>query len=286
MMDQSIINYSLIAKAIDYLDKNFRDQSSLDDVAQAIHLSPYHFQRLFKEWVGVSPKKFLQYTSVEYAKSLLMESKKSLSETAFSTDLSRTTRLHDLFVKIEGLTPAKYKNNGADLLIYYSMQQSPFGSILIASTQIGICYLEFEDDLCKGLENLKKRFKHSQLREGTDENQQKALRIFRADWSNIDEIKLHLKGTDFQIKVWNTLLAVPYGKLITYGRLAKEIGNPSAARAVGTAVGANPIAYLIPCHRVIQASGMSGGYKWNPIRKKIMIGWEGVNGFQKINVNE
>lgn len=275
-MKQKTIDYGRIAKAIDYIEMNFRDQPSLDDVAEAIHLSPYHFQRLFKEWVGVSPKKFLQYTSVEYAKSLLMESKKSISETAFLTGLSGTSRLHDLFVKIESMNPAEYKNEGVDLMIHYSMEQSPFGSILIASTSIGICHLEFEDDLDLAVKNLQKQFKHSQLREGTDDNQQRALGIFKSDWNNLDEIKLHLKGTAFQIKVWKALLSIPSGQLTTYGRLATQIGNPKAARAVGTAIGSNPVAYLIPCHRVIQASGIYGGYKWNPIRKKVMIGWEGV----------
>jgi len=276
MTTQSNIHYNRIAEAIEYISSNFRLQPNLDEVAAQVHLSPAHFQRLFTEWAGTSPKKFLQYISVEHAKKILEKERATLFDTAYETGLSSTSRLHDLFVNIEGMTPAEYKNGGKNLSINYSFAQSPFGSLIVASTAKGVCYMAFEEEEDKALNNLKSKFPNAAFRQMLDLTQQNALFIFQNDWSRLPEIKLHLKGTDFQLKVWEALLKIPMGQLSTYGSIAGNIGNPKASRAVGTAIGHNPVAFLIPCHRVIQSTGMFGGYMWGATRKTAIIGWEGV----------
>lgn len=274
MNEQEQINYNRIATAIDYIKTNFKTQPNLDEVAEKVHLSPFHFQRLFSEWAGTSPKKFLQYISVEHAKKILTDSQSTLFDTAYETGLSGTSRLHDLFVNIEGMTPAEYKNGGKNLSINYSYAESPFGNIIVASTSKGVCYMAFNELEERGLENLTSKFPNALFNRKLDLLQQNALFIFQNDWSKLPEIKLHLKGTDFQLKVWETLLKIPMGQLSTYGSIAKKIENPSASRAVGTAIGSNPIAFLIPCHRVIQSTGHFGGYMWGNTRKTAIIGWE------------
>lgn len=267
-------NYYRIAQAIAYIQANFKSQPNLDEVAEAVHLSPFHFQRLFTEWAGTSPKKFLQYISVQYAKSLLTERQATLFDTTVQIGLSSTSRLHDLFVKMEGMTPADFKNGGENLTINYSFNSSPFGEILVASTEKGICQMTFVETEENTLLDLKSRFPKAKYIQKTDENQQNALGLFQKDWNQPNQIKLHLKGTEFQLKVWQCLLEIPMGKLKTYGTIASQIDSPGAARAVGTAIGSNPIAYLIPCHRVIQATGHIGDYMWGTTRKTAMIGWE------------
>ncbi|MBC7867102.1 MAG: methylated-DNA--[protein]-cysteine S-methyltransferase [Gloeobacteraceae cyanobacterium ES-bin-316] len=274
MNEQQYINYHRIAEAIDYIKSNFKQQPSLDVIASKVNVSPFHFQRLFSEWAGTSPKKFLQYISVEHAKKLLTDNQATLFDTALETGLSGTGRLHDLFINIEGMTPAEYKNGGKDLFINYSFAESPFGNLMVASTQKGLCHMAFEDDEEKGLNNLNAIFPKATCKRRLDLIQQNALFIFQNDWSRLPEIKLHLKGTDFQVKVWEALLKIPMGQLASYGNIAEKIGNPNASRAVGTAIGSNPVAYLIPCHRVIQSNGNIGGYMWGKTRKTAMIGWE------------
>lgn len=274
MKTQEEINYQRIAEAIDYIKQHFKQQPNLDEVAEKVHLSPFHFQRLFSEWAGTTPKKFLQYVSLQHAKSLLNKQQATLFDTAFDTGLSGTSRLHDLFVKIEGMTPAEYKNGGKNLVINYSFSQSIFGQIIIASTHKGICYIAFYEDEHKAFNLLVDKFPNASFIAKKDDFQEQALLIFHKDWNKINEIKLHLKGTDFQLKVWEALLKIPLGKLSTYGQLAMEIGSPNASRAVGTAIGSNLIAFLIPCHRVIQSSGNFGGYMWGNTRKTAIIGWE------------
>ncbi|WP_142018108.1 MULTISPECIES: bifunctional helix-turn-helix domain-containing protein/methylated-DNA--[protein]-cysteine S-methyltransferase [Chryseobacterium] len=275
MSTQSQIDYNRIAKAIEYIQRNFRLQPSLEEVAENIHLSPAHFQKIFTDWAGTSPKKFLQFISLEHAKNLLKEEKASLFDTAYETGFSSTSRLHDLFVKIEGMSPAEYKNGGKSLNIHYSFSESPFGTLLAASTEKGICYMAFEDDKEKAFGELKQKFPNASFIEKQDALQKNALSIFDKDWTQLNTIKLHLKGTDFQLKVWESLLTIPMGKLSTYGTLAEKIGNPKAYRAVGTAIGSNPVAFLIPCHRVIQSTGHLGGYRWGSDRKQLIVGWEG-----------
>lgn len=277
MNDQANINYGRVAAAIDYIRENFRSQPDLDEIAEKVHLSPFHFQRLFTEWAGTSPKKFLQYISIAHARKMLKEEQATLFETAYETGLSGTSRLHDLFVQIEGMTPAEYRNGGKSLVINYSFAESPFGNILVASTTKGICYMAFTDDTEQAFEALHSQFPLAQFRQVVDMIQQNALYIFTQDWKNLGQVKLHLKGTDFQLRVWETLLKIPMGRLATYGTIAQQIAQPHAARAVGTAIGSNPVAYLIPCHRVIQSTGIFGGYMWGPTRKTAIIGWEAAH---------
>jgi AraC family transcriptional regulator, regulatory protein of adaptative response / methylated-DNA-[protein]-cysteine methyltransferase len=274
VINQKQIDYTRVAQAIAYIKENFKDQPSLGDVATAVNLSPFHFQRLFSGWAGVSPKKFMQYTSIEYAKSLLKDEQSTLLDTAYETGLSGTSRLHDLFVNIEGMTPGEFKNGGVNLEINYCFAETPFGKLIVASTDKGICYIAFEEDEAQALMTLKHRFPNAVYHQKLDKFQQNALRIFQKDWSRLDKIRLHLNGTPFQLKVWESLLKIPSGRLTTYGGIAKNIGEPKASRAVGTAIGNNPVAFLIPCHRVIQASGNIGGYKWGTTRKSAIIGWE------------
>jgi len=273
-MKDTTYHYNKVAEAIQYLDEHFKEQPSLEEIAKHIHLSSFHFQRLFKEWVGISPNKYLQFLSVNYAKSKLQYNTHTVFDTALDTGLSGTGRLHDLFVNIEGMTPGEYKNEGKNLHINYSFVGSPFGNILVASTHKGICFMAFVENTESGLVELKKQFPKANYYPKMDKFQEDSSSIFRNDWSCLPKIKLHLKGTDFQLKVWEALLSIPQGNLTTYGKIAHQIDRPKASRAVGTAIGHNPIAYLIPCHRVIQSSGNTGGYRWNPIRKKAIIGWE------------
>ena len=274
MADQQQINYGRIAQAIDYIKHHFKDQPSLEDIAGAVNLSPFHFQRLFTDWAGVSPKKFIQYLSVEYAKKLLKNEQPSLLEAAHQVGLSGASRLHDLFINIEGMTPGEFKNGGEKLCINYCFAESPFGKLIVASTSKGVCHLFFEEDEEQALLQLKQRFPNAQYHQVVDKFQQDALFIFQNDWQQLDRIKLHLKGSEFQLKVWEALLTIPIGGLTTYGHLAEQINRPKASRAVGTAIGSNPVAFLIPCHRVIQGTGKLGGYMWGTTRKSAIIGWE------------
>ncbi|NTD99984.1 methylated-DNA--[protein]-cysteine S-methyltransferase [Agrobacterium tumefaciens] len=274
MKTQEEINYYRIADAIKYIQLNFKNQPSLEELAEKANLSPYHFQRLFSEWAGTIPKRFLQYISIGYAKKCLKENQASLFETALETGLSGTSRLHDLFVNIEGMTPGEYKNGGANLNVNYSFAETPFGNIIVAATPKGICHLVFVEDEQIALEQLISKFPAANFHHQLDSIQQNALFIFQNDWTTLQEIKLHLKGTDFQLKVWETLLKIPFGKLSTYGSIANKLENPKACRAVGTAIGDNPVAFLIPCHRVIQSSGALGDYHWGTERKMAIIGWE------------
>lgn len=272
MNTQENLNYARIAEAIEYIRENFRSQPELENVAKKMCLSPAHFQRLFTAWAGVSPKKFLQYISIEYAKKVLKEC--TISDVAYQTGLSGTSRLYDLFINIEGMTPGEYKNGGEGLSINYSLVESPFGDILVAATPKGICHMAFTDDLKEAFNLLQEKFPNARYFQTVDTIQQNALFIFTQDWNKLGEIKLHLKGTDFQLKVWNALLKIPMGRLTTYGDIASKLNNSKASRAVGTAIGNNPVAFLIPCHRVIRSSGELGGYRWGFTRKAAIIGWE------------
>lgn len=273
-MQQHDIDYARIAAAINFIKDHLQDQPSLDEIATAVQLSPFHFQKLFTEWAGVSPKKFMQYLTLEYAKSLLRNADATLLDTAHATGLSGTSRLHDLFISLEGMTPGEFKNGGTGLQINYHFAESPFGQLIVASTHKGICHLFFVTDKQQAIDNLIARFPKASFKNTTDKLQQDALSFFQKDWHQPDKIKLHLSGSPFQLKVWESLLKVPMGALVTYGTIAKNIDKPSATRAVGTAIGSNPIAFLIPCHRVIQNTGRLGGYMWGETRKSAIIGWE------------
>ena len=265
-------DYERIKKAIEFIQSNFQQQPDLDAVAKEVYLSPFHFQRLFKDWAGVSPKKFLQYISLQHAKKLLQHH--TVTDAAYETGLSGSSRLHDLFISIEGMTPGEFKNGGEQLQINYSFAETPFGNIIVASTAKGICHLAFADDEKDALQQLQSQFPNARFKQVVDTIQQNALFIFTQDWKDLSKIKLHLKGTPFQIKVWEALLKIPMGDVSTYLTIANTINNPNASRAVGSAIGDNPVAFLIPCHRVIRSTGDFGQYHWGSIRKTAMIGWE------------
>ena len=266
-------DYERIATAILFIQEHFRSQPGLDDVAKHVHVSPYHFQRMFKRWAGVSPKKFLQFISVQHAKQMLKDNM-TLLDVTHETGLSGTGRLHDLFVTIEGMTPGEYKNGGQQLLINFSYAETPFGDVMVASTPKGVCHMAFIESEGEGIGRLRQQFPNASFTRKVDLLQQSALRVFTDDWNNMARIKLHLMGTPFQLKVWETLLRIPRGRLSTYGAVGKNIGSPKASRAVGSAVGNNPVAYLIPCHRIILSNGILGGYQWGSVRKATIIGWE------------
>jgi AraC family transcriptional regulator of adaptative response/methylated-DNA-[protein]-cysteine methyltransferase len=274
MTTQPDTNYDRIAQAIEYIRQHFKEQPALDTIAKEIGVSPFHFQRLFTEWAGVSPKQFLQYLNTDYAKRLLRNDQATLLDAAIDAGLSGTGRLHDLFVRIEGMTPGEYKNGGEHLRINYRFAQTPFGPVIIASTEKGVCHIAFgESDSC-ALAELETRFPNAQYDLQQDRHQANALRVFESDWSRPDQVRLHLKGTDFQIKVWEALLNIPSGELVSYSDIAQKVGRPQASRAAGTAIGSNPVAFVIPCHRVIRANGEIGEYMWGSTRKSAIIGWE------------
>ena len=283
MSTQEEVDYARIEKAIVYIREHFKEQPDLEELARAVGLSSYHFQRMFREWAGLSPKKFLQYTTLEYSKQLLKDSEKSLFDTAYEAGLSGTGRLHDLFVKLEGMTPGEYKNGGTNLVIHYYYYTGVFGELLIASTSKGVCAVRFCADRLSTLNAVKQDFPRANYILKKDHRHQSICDVFSGKISEKEKLILHVKGTAFQLKVWEALLRIPKGQQTSYGMLAKHINVSGASRAVGTAIGKNPIAYLIPCHRVIRANGESGGYRWGTDRKTAMLGWEGALGNEHRN---
>lgn len=278
MKSQQELNYNRIADAIRFIKKNYRTQPKLEEIAEHINMSPFHFQRMFSEWAGTTPKRFLQYLNIEYAKKILKETHATLFDTACELGLSGTGRLHDLFINIEGMTPGEYKNGGLALNINYSFADTPFGKIIAASTDKGVCHMAFVDEgERRAFDHLRSIFPNAKYVLSPDTKQQHALSVFDRDWNRLEEIKLHLKGTEFQLKVWETLLKIPAGGLANYADLAIKSGYNGACRAVGTAVGKNPVAFLIPCHRVIKATGEPGNYHWGEMRKNAIIGWEAAH---------
>lgn len=274
-------DYRRIEKVIRYLTDQFPSEPDLAEAAARVNLSPYHFQRLFTRWAGVSPKQFCRYLSSQRAKSSLAEGK-TLFDTAHDAGLSGTGRLHDLFVTLEGMTPGSYKNGGRSLTIRYSVSESLFGDLLIASTNRGICKIAFNDDELSSstYADLKDEFPESTILQESDSFQKAALKFFSKDRSEHEDVRLCLKGTPFQIKVWEALINIPEGQLRSYSEVAEIIGSPKASRAVGSAIAKNPVAYLIPCHRVIKSTGEFGNYRWGSDRKTAMIGWEAAQTFK------
>jgi AraC family transcriptional regulator of adaptative response/methylated-DNA-[protein]-cysteine methyltransferase len=280
-MDQDI-NYQRIEQAIHYLEKNFQRQPELDEVAEVVHLSPFHFQRLFTEWAGISPKRFLQFLTVDFLKSKLQESK-NLVEVAEAAGLSSQSRVYDLFTTLEAVTPQEYKQSGSGIRIEYGIHNTPFGDVLIGITERGVCWLSFintDEDPRYELEKMKEHWHNSVFHQDQLLTELFVNKIFsnksrlQTEPKEPDKIHLFVKGTNFQIKVWEALLKLPLGNVTTYQDIATHIHNPKAMQAVGSAVGANHIAYLIPCHRVIRKDGVLGDYRWNATRKKSIIGWE------------
>lgn len=274
-----VSDYDTVAQAIRFLKKEFRTQPTLDDVARHVGLSPFHFQRLFSRWAGVSPKRFLQFLTVEHAKDRLRQSQAVLSA-ALEVGLSGPARLHDLFVTTEGVTPGEFKRLGDQLLIQWGIHPTRFGPVLLGATGRGICHLAFlasEDaDGSRARTELGRSWPRARFTRSQEETRNLLDRIFRSGTSHQPQgpLSLFLKGTNFQLRVWNALLRIPPGHLSTYGRLAAAVGSPGSARAVGSAVGRNPIGYLIPCHRVIREEGDLGGYRWGVDRKAAILGWE------------
>ena len=259
-----------IARAIEYLYDHAAEQPDLAQVAAAVHVSPEHLQREFSAWAGISPKKMLQHISISRAKAAL-KNNESVAEAAHSGGLSGTGRLHDLFVGIEKMTPGEYKNGGAGLQIHYSLIPGPFGDLLAAATDKGICFMRFSDDPSAALDELRAEYPNARLIGQETAFHRQAADIFRTQRGHVT---LHIKGTPFQLKVWQALLDIPAGSLQSYGTVAQHIGSPNAARAVGTAIGQNPVALLIPCHRVIRESGIIGGYRWQRGRKIAILAHE------------
>jgi AraC family transcriptional regulator, regulatory protein of adaptative response / methylated-DNA-[protein]-cysteine methyltransferase len=273
--EQPHINYQRIEQAIRYLEENVQRQPELDEVAEKVHLSPFHFQRIFTEWAGISPKRFLQYLTVDYLKDKLQQSR-NLTEAAELAGLSSQSRVYDLFTTLEAVTPQEYKQHGAGIRIEYGFHPTPFGLCLIGVTERGICWLSFlasDADPRHALEEMKAYWHNSVFHEANELTKAFLEQVFPE--SPLQK-KLHLfvKGTNFQIRVWEALLRVPMGEVTTYQDIARSIQNPNALQAVGSAVGSNHIAYLIPCHRVIRKDGVLGQYRWSSSRKKSMIGWE------------
>ena len=270
-------DYERIARAIEFLRRNAASQPDLAAVARHLHLSEHHFQRLFTRWAGVSPKRFVQYLTVEHAKSRLAATSDVL-ELAGAVGLSGPGRLHDLFVTLEAMSPGEYKAGGAGLAIRYGVHESPFGAALLAVTARGICGLHFVDGAGDGIEQLRWDWPGAELRQDPAGTAAVSEHLFRPLASQSGRaLALLVKGSNFQVKVWRALLELPFGSLATYGDVAGQIGAPGSARAVGTAIGANPVAWLIPCHRVIRESGALGGYRWGTERKAAMLGWEAAH---------
>ena len=277
METQENINYTRIEEAIKFLETNFQRQPSLEEVAERVHLSAFHFQRLFTEWAGISPKRFLQFLTVDFLKKKLQETR-NMEEAAETAGLSGQSRVHDLFTTLEAVTPQEYKTQGHGTTIAYGFHYTPFGECLIGTTRRGICWLSFvpsKADSLQALEDMQAHWHQSTLyhdQPGTGEVVNKVFQphLFTAR----NKLHLYVKGTNFQIKVWKALLEIPTGGVYTYQDVAEKLGSPRAMQAVGSAVGANHIAYLIPCHRVIRKDGVLGEYRWSAARKKSIIGWE------------
>ena len=271
-------DYERIARAIEYLRRHATAQPDLAAVARHAHLSEHHFQRLFTRWAGVSPKRFLQYLTVEHAKSRLEQTANMLDLTA-DVGLSGSGRLHDLFVTLEAMSPGEMRAGGAGLNIRFGIHQSPFGPCLIAASPRGICALHFLENQAPAVALLRRDWPHAALVPDAAGTARLARRIFDPLAArHTQPLALLVRGTNFQIQVWRALLQLPFGSVASYRTIAAQVGHPVAARAVGNAIGANPIAWLIPCHRVIRESGLLGGYRWGEDRKAAILGWEAALG--------
>lgn len=282
---QSESDYEMVARAIGYLRERFREQPTLTELSQEMGVSPSRLQRVFSRWAGVSPKRFLQFLTVQEAKARLRSSEAVLSA-SFASGLSGPARLHDLLLSTTGVTPGEYREGGHSLTIHFGVSTTPFGPALLGLTERGLCHLAFLDPSDplgrEAIQMLEGEWPKARFVKDRWRAQKTADLVFAhptlssglpdLDWPS--SLSLLLKGTNFQIRVWEALLRIPSGAVATYGQLARALGRPGAARAVGSAVGKNPIAYLIPCHRVIREEGILGGYRWGPARKRAMLGWE------------
>ncbi len=271
-------DYERIERAIHFIRQNVDAQPDLKSVAAHIGLSPWHFQRLFQRWAGVTPKRFLEYLTVERAKGLLQDSL-SILETSLETGLSGPGRLHDQFVSIEAVTPGEFKSRGAKLNVTYAFHETPFGQALLAHTTRGILALAFVDktDRAAELARLKAQWCHAEFILDKNAGEQLISHLFNNACTDRQKLLLTIQGTNFQVKVWNALLRIPMGSAVSYKTIAEKLAQPRAVRAVANAIAANPVAYLIPCHRVLRSNGELGGYRWGVERKRLMLGREWLN---------
>lgn len=266
-------DYARMERAIRYLDAHGAEQPELADIAVHVGLSPAHFQRMFTRWAGISPKRFLQHRTAQVVKRLLRENHSVLAA-SYAAGLSGASRLHDLIVNAEAVSPGEYRRGGEGLVVQYGFHPSPFGECLMAITPRGICHLAFVHPVSRhdALERLRHDWPRAELRADQAATRAAAARAFPgAPRANRAPLSLHVKGTNFQLKVWDALLRIPVGGVTTYGDIAGLLRMPGASRAVGTAVGSNPVSWLIPCHRVIRSTGELGGYAWGVERKKVML---------------
>lgn len=265
-------HYDIVAKAINFIKNHHLKQPSLEEIANHVCLSKYHFQRVFKKWVGISPKDYLQFITIEKAKESLRKGQSTL-ETSHDIGLSGNSRLHDLFIKIEACTPGEFQKRGKNLKIYIGEIETPFGNALIAETEIGICSFSFDN---LSIQKLKEDYHQAIFIKGLLNNGKLTKKYFEKWEIPSAPISLDLVGTPFQIQVWKALLQIPSSNLLAYQNIAKMINNPKAVRAVGTAIGKNPIAYFIPCHRVIKKDGTMGNYRWSSERKIAINSYESI----------
>ena len=283
---QNARDYARIEAAILYLEEHFRDQPRLDEMSRQAGLDPHHFQRLFRRWAGISPKRFGQFLTLDYARAQL-EASASILDAAYDAGLSGPSRLHDLFVTYEAMSPGAFKRGGAGVDIAWGVHPSPFGPCFVGRTGRGICALGFADgdadsDIQAVRAEFERRWPAARFHEDAHATAPVAARIFQARSAGGfqprpaggDAVRLAVCGTNFQLKVWEALLRIPPGRITSYQALAQALGLPRSARAVGGAVAANPISWLIPCHRVIRRTGRFSNYEWGPARKRAMLGWE------------
>ena len=271
-------DYALIRRAIAFLSATWTEQPSLERLAEHLGLSPAHCQKLFRRWCGLSPKEFVQAITIDHARGLL-EGSASVFDTALEVGLSGGSRLHDLFVSHEAMTPGDYKRRGEGLEMVYGFHACPFGEALLIATERGVAGLAFVDE-DKGqsrqdaLVDMMQRWPKARYVEAPAKTAHHARQIFASEWSRDQPVRLVMIGTDFDVRVWQTLLKIPMGRAVSYTDIARHIGAPSASRAVGSAVGRNPISFVVPCHRVLRGDGSLGGYHWGLTRKRALIGWE------------
>ena len=270
-------DYDIVRNVIEYLTLEYREQPSLEAIAAHLHQSPTQLQKTFTRWAGLSPKAFLQAVTLDHAKRLLRQENMPLLETSIEVGLSGPSRLHDLFVTHEAMSGGEWKAKGGGLLIRYGFHQSPFGTALVMTTDRGLAGLAFGDggdnEAC--LADMTSRWPNAKFAEDTEATKSYARRIFEpGNWSSDQPLRIVLLGTDFQVRVWQCLLKIPMGRAVTYSDIARDIGQPTASRAVGAAVGSNPISFVVPCHRAIGKNGALTGYHWGLTRKRAMLGWE------------
>ena len=261
------INYYRIEKAIGYLTANFRSQPDLNEIAEKVNLSPFHFQRIFLDWVGITPKKFVQYLTLDHLKKQIQQTQ-NVIEAANVAGLSSQSRVYDLFVNIEGVSPEQFKSAGAGLEIVYGYHATPFGMCFIAVTERGICEFRFIDEDARRNEyqSFSKKWNFATLIHQPDVTQPYIQKIFKPGKSNNEKLNLLVQGTDFQVKVWEALVNIPFGTVQSYQQFSDQIGYPGSVRAIASAAGKNPISYLIPCHRIICKNGEVGNFSYGRVR--------------------